>query len=242
MTMEIAKLSVEQKRLRRRILEISYERKLSHLGSCLSAVDIIYAVYMTKKDDERFVLSSGHAGVALYVVLEERGLLAPSFINDLHIHPDRNQKIGIDVSTGSLGQGLPIALGLALADRNKNVYCLISDGECSEGSVWEALRVGIEQKLGNLKIVVNANGWGAYNPVSLPLLLKRINGFGYKAKTADGHSVEGLSQLLVSRSDSRPLLIFARTDVEQFPFLKGQDAHYYVMGSEDYESAKDILK
>ena len=242
MTMEIAKLSVEQKRLRRRILEISYERKLSHLGSCLSAVDIIYAVYMTKKDDERFVLSSGHAGVALYVVLEERGLLAPSFINDLHIHPDRNQKIGIDVSTGSLGQGLPIALGLALADRNKNVYCLISDGECSEGSVWEALRVGIEQKLGNLKIVVNANGWGAYNPVSLPLLLKRINGFGYKAKIADGHSVDGLSRLLVLRSDSRPLLIFARTDVEQFPFLKGQDAHYYVMGSEDYESAKDILK
>jgi transketolase len=242
MTMEIAKLSVEQKRLRSRILEISYERKLSHLGSCLSAVDIIYAVYMTKKDDERFVLSSGHAGIALYVVLEERGLLAPSFINELNIHPDRNQKIGIDVSTGSLGQGLPIALGMALADRNKNVYCLISDGECSEGSVWETLRVGIEQKLGNLRIVVNANGWGAYNPVSLPLLLKRINGFGYKAKIADGHGVEGLSRLLVSRSDSRPLLIFAKTDVEQFPFLKGQDAHYYVMGSKDYKSAKDILK
>jgi transketolase len=197
---------------------------------------------MTKKDDERFVLSSGHAGVALYVVLEERGLLASSFMNELNIHPDRNQNIGIDVSTGSLGQGLPIALGMALADRNKNVYCLISDGECSEGSVWETLRVGIEQKLGNLRIVVNANGWGAYHRVSLPLLLKRINGFGYKAKNADGHSVEGLSRLLVSRSDCRPLLIFAKTDIEQFPFLKGQDAHYYVMGSQDYKSAKDILK
>jgi transketolase len=197
---------------------------------------------LTKKDHERFVLSSGHAGIALYVVLEERGLLAPSFIDDLNIHPDRNQKIGIDVSTGSLGQGLPIALGMALADRNKNVYCLLSDGECSEGSVWEAFRVGIEQKISNLKIVVNANGWGAYNPVSLPLLLKRTNGFGYKAKIADGHSVDRLSRLLVSRSDSRPLLIFAKTEVEQFPFLKGQDAHYYVMGSKDYESAKDILK
>ncbi len=240
--MRIEKLSDKQRHLRKRILEISYDRKLSHLGSCLSAVDIIYAVYITKKYKECFVLSSGHAVISLNVVLEEFGLLDSLCMNDLNIHPDRNPKIGIDVSTGSLGQGLPIALGLALAKRNKNIYCLISDGECSEGSVWETLRVGIEQKLDNLKIIVNGNGWGAYDPISLSLLLDRINGFGYNPKIVDGHNVDELSRLLVLKSDRQPLVIFANTDVEQFRFLKGQDAHYYVMNSEDYESTKDILR
>jgi transketolase len=192
---------------------------------------------MTKKKEEYFVLSSGHAGVALYVILEEFGLLNPILINNLNIHPDRDLEIGIDVSTGSLGQGLPIALGLALANRDNDVYCLISDGECSEGSIWESLRVGIEQKLSNLKIVVNANGWGAYSSISPMLLLKRFDGFGYKPKIADGHNMNELLQLLISQSDSRPLLVFAKTDVEQLPFLRGQDAHYYVMNSEDYASA-----
>ncbi|MFA7328379.1 MAG: 1-deoxy-D-xylulose-5-phosphate synthase N-terminal domain-containing protein [Candidatus Ratteibacteria bacterium] len=236
------KFSAEQKSLRRRILELSYAKNRAHLGSCLSAVDIIYAIYKTKKDDERFVLSNGHAGTALYVVLEKCGLVPYPIIDNLHIHPDRDSKIGIDVSTGSLGQGLPVALGMALADRRKNVYCLVSDGECTEGSIWEALRVGFEQKLSNLKIVINANGWGAYAPISLSLVLRRVNGFGYKAKVASGHNINKLSRLLASRSGGRPLLVFARTTVDQFAFLKGLDAHYYVMNKKDYESAKDILK
>ncbi len=233
--MEISKLSIEQKQLRSRILEISYERKLSHLGSCLSAVDIIYAIYMNKKDDERFVLSNGHAGIALYAVLEIKGLLKD--IGNLNIHPDRNPNVGIDVSTGSLGQGLPIALGMALANRNKNVYCLISDGECCEGSIWESIRIAEEQKIDNLKIVVNANGWEAYDPISLSLLLQRIFGFSYNMRIADGHNLEELSHSLNLQS----LVTFAMTSVDQFPFLKGQDAHYYILKERDLELAHEAM-
>lgn len=242
MKMKIDKLTAEQKHLRLRILEISLKNGLSHLGSCLSAVDLIYAIYKIKKNNERFVLSNGHAGIALYVVLEKYGLLNYSLIKNLNVHPDRNPGLCIDVSTGSLGQGLPIALGIALADRKKMVYCLISDGECAEGSVWEALRVGLEQKLNNLKIIVNANGWGAYDSVCLPLLLKRIRGFGYKAKVVDGHNVSRIYRLLVPRPGDRPEIIFARTTVEQLPFLKGLDAHYYVMTKNDYILASRALR
>jgi len=235
------KLDREQKALRRWILEFSHRQHLSHLGSCLSAVDILAAVYKIKKKRERFVLSCGHAGIALYAVLERCGLLKTAEVERLHIHPDRDVNNGIDVSTGSLGQGLPISVGMALADRRKNVYCLISDGECAEGSVWEALRVASEQKLSNLKIIVNVNGWGAYDPVSSFLLLKRLRGFGCRVKKVDGHAPAQLCRSLKAPSARQPLVVFAETNAEQFPFLKGQDAHYHVMTDAEYETAKDLL-
>lgn len=238
----IMKLNAEQRYVRRRIIGIAYESHLSHLGSCLSAVDILYAIYEIKRGDDKFVLSSGHAGIALYVILEKHGLLNSSDTGSLFVHPDRNPMIGIDVSTGSLGHGLPIALGIALANRERNVYCVISDGECAEGSIWEALRVGLEQKAGNLKIVINANGWGAYAPISLPLLLNRLRGFGYKAKITDGHNIKKLEKLLMARNTDRPLVIFAKTTVEQLPFLKGQDAHYYAMTEVDFKLAEEIFR
>src|SRR3989338_6545526 len=105
----IMKLTSEQKYLRLRIIEISYKAQFSHLGSCLSAIDIIDAIYKVKKRDERFVLSCGHAGVALYAVLQRHGLMCDTDISKLHIHPDMNPQFCIDISTGSLGQGLPIA-------------------------------------------------------------------------------------------------------------------------------------
>ena len=236
------KLDREQKTLRQRILEVSHRQRLSHLGSCLSAVDILAAVYKVKKKKERFVLSCGHAGIALYAVLERAGLLKIPELDRLHIHPDRDPGKGIDVSTGSLGQGLPIAVGMALADRKKNVYCLISDGECAEGSVWEALRVATDQKLCNLKIIVSANGWGAYDPVSAPLLLKRLKGFGFSVKKADGHDANQLCRLLKAHSGHQPFILFAETDAEQLPFLKGQDAHYHVMTEAEYETAMGLFK
>jgi transketolase len=235
-------LTSEQKYTRRRIIEISYEAQFSHLGSCLSAVDIIDAIYKIKKRNERFVLSAGHSGIALYVILEKYGLMDRSDIKKLHIHPEMNLEFGIDVSTGSLGQGLPIALGMALADRDKNVYCVLSDGECAEGSVWEALRVGLEQQALNLKIVINANGWGAYTPISLPFLIKRVRGFNYKVLTVNGHNPDALSKALKTKITGQPLLIFAKTKVEQFPFLNGQDAHYYILDKRDYDLAINILK
>lgn len=162
------------KKLKRRILEISYGLKLSHLGSCLTALPIIYEIYQHKKGDEKFVLSAGHAHLAHAVVMEHYGIIkdAEQNIRDLGIHCDRAG--GCDVSSGSLGHGLPIAVGMALSDRNKNVYALISDGECAEGSIWEALRIADEQKLMNLYVYLNWNGFGAYKEID-PKYLPEVN-------------------------------------------------------------------
>lgn len=157
---------------KRRIIEISYKYKLSHLGSCLTAVDIIKEIYELKRPEDRFVLSSGHAGLALYVVLEANGgRNAEEIFNHHGVHPDRCRECGIDCSAGSLGHGLPIAVGMALSDRNKDVYALISDGECAEGSIWEAVRIKKETSLTNLKIYLNHNGYAAYrmtHPYDMP--------------------------------------------------------------------------
>lgn len=228
-------MSITNKDLKRRIIEISYKHKLSHLGSCLTAVDIIKEIYDTKKPDEKFVLSSGHAGLALYVVLED--YLSKQLIGDTCIshsaeyfftrhgvHPNRD--VHIDCSTGSLGQGLPIAVGMALADKTKNVYCLISDGECAEGSIWEALRIREELKLFNLKIYLNYNTFGAYRRINHIDLFDQLNGFvPKKYKWSDESKVQVIL-----------------TNVYQLPFLKGQDAHYYTMTEEDYKVAMDLLR
>lgn len=240
--MDISKLILEQKETRRRILELSYQLKLSHLGSCLSAIDIIDTIYKIKRKNERFVLSSGHAGIALYVVLERNHLLNSRRIKDLHIHPDRNAENGIDVSTGSLGQGLPIAVGMALADETKRVFCLITDGECAEGSIWESLRIVYDEKIKNLILIVNANGWGAYTPISTQALLKRIRGFGFNVIITDGHKIDRLAISIKAVGKKQPAIILAKTNVEQFSFLKGQDAHYYVMNDDDYKIAMELLR
>ena len=238
----IEKLSKEQKALRRRILEVSHKASYSHLGSCLSSIDLIAAVYKHKKRDEIFVLSNGHAGIALYVVLEKYGLMKKGVLETLHTHPDRNPKLNIHVSTGSLGQGFAIALGLALSDRKKNVYCLISDGECAEGSIWESLRIASEVKLTNLIILVNANGWGAYGSVDKQNLFRRIKAFGCRIVKADGHDLKSLTKSLRIREENKPLVIFAHTTVEQLPFLEGQHAHYYVMKEENFKQACLLLE
>lgn len=208
---------ITNKALKRRIIEISYKKKLSHLGSCLTAVDIIKEIYDKKKPEEKFILSSGHAGLALYVVIEAYGGRNAEEIFDHHgVHPDRCSSCGIDCSSGSLGHGIGIAVGMALTDRNNNSYCLVSDGECAEGSVHEALRIKDEQKLDNLKVYINFNFWGAYKPVRNLYL-----------------ATSGIEKLTIFRG--------SRSN-RYFPFLKGQDAHYYVMKEEDYQLAQNILR
>lgn len=233
-------LSPLQKQLRRRLLEVIYREKLSHLGSCLSAIDIMIAVYGIKRPQDRFVLSNGHAGIAYYVLLEKEGLLDLTSLNGLHIHPDRCIDKGICVSTGSLGQGFPIALGMAMADSRRDIYCMISDGESSEGSIWESLRILVEGRVKNLKLIVNVNGWGAYMPVVPQQLKARFEGFGVKALEIDGHSLPDLKEA-IRQCQGGVSMVFARTNVEQFPFLHGLDAHYYVMNARDYETALEVL-
>lgn len=224
---------------RLRIIELSYQSKTSHLGSALSAVDIIEAVYQIKNPEEKFILSAGHAACALYAVLENHNYLSPSQANikKLGAHPTRNPKIGIDLSTGSLGQGLPIATGMALANKGKNVYCCISDGECAEGSVAEALRIGAEKKLVNLKIIVNANGYAAYQKTDLSCIAKYFKGLNWKVIWADGHDLKEIKRKLIPKN-IRPTIVMAKTKVDQLPFLKGLGAHYYIMNKGNYLKAK----
>jgi len=238
----IQSLTTEQKNTRQRIIEISYTKSLSHLGSCLSAIDLIDGIYRIKNRNEKFILSNGHAGIALYVILEKNGFIKNSDIKSLHVHPDRNPKLGIDVSTGSLGQGLPIALGIAISNKDKDVYCLISDGECTEGSIWETLRIAADNRISNLKIIVNANGWSAYDTVNLNSLINKFKGFGYRVLEINGHDMNTIVETLKSTKENTQIVIFARTFTDQFPFLKGLDSHYCIMNNQDYKKALDLLR
>lgn len=224
--------------LRKKILDISHDHQYSHLGSCLSCVDLISTIYDEKKKNERFVLSNGHAGVALYAVLEHKKILTRKDIDSFHIHPDRNPKKCIDVSTGSLGQGLPIAVGIALATPTKRTYCLISDGECAEGSIWEALRIIADYPVKNITVLVNANGFTAYDTVSIKALWKRIASFGITAKIIDGHHIADIRRALkVACKSKKSTILFCKTKVDHFSFLKGLDAHYHRMSNDEYQDA-----
>jgi len=200
------------KNLYRRLLDICYHNKLHHLGSYFSSIQILDNIYKQMSKDDIFILSNGHAVVALYVILEKyHGLDAQELLDKYGEHPKRNELDKIFCSTGSLGMGITVAVGRALANPKRNVYCMISDGECSEGSVWEALRFSNDYGLKNLKIYVNANGWSAYDPVNLILLENRIKAFNYNVK-------------------------FIRTSVNHFG-LQGLDAHYTNFTEEQYQEA-----
>lgn len=200
-------------KLERRILDISLKKNLSHLGSNLGAVNAIDMIYQAKKPEDPFVLSMGHAALALYTVLEKNGFGDAEELFDKHgVHPNRDVEHGIYCSTGSLGQGLPIAVGMALANRERDVYVLSSDGEMAEGSMWEALRVAGEQRLENLKIMVVANGYGGYSEIDIDWLDTRINAF-YPA-------------------------MVVRTNMFKYPeSMQGLAAHYVTLTPEMYEEA-----
>ena len=146
--------------IKKRILEIAHKHKLSHLGSYLSAVSIIEEIYKNKNENDIFILSSGHAALALYVILEKyEGKNAEELFLKHGGHPHRDEENGIYCSTGSLGLGITIAVGRALANKNRKVHVLISDGESAEGSVWEALRFIKESNLSNIEVYININGY-----------------------------------------------------------------------------------
>lgn len=199
-------------KLEKRILEITFQEKLSHLSSCLSASPIIHEIYNLKNDDEVFILSNGHAGLALYCELEHRYGIDPVMLLHKHgIHPGKDLENKLYCSTGSLGSGLPIAVGHALANRNKNVYCLISDGEAAEGSIWESLRFIYVQNLRNLKVYANINGMSAYEHLDVEYLKNRLRSF-------------------------LPWIEIRESQPHEFSFAQGLLTHYYVMKPEDYQS------
>lgn len=198
-------------KLEQRIIDISYKKKLSHLGSCLTCVRQIDQIYLAKTEKDVFILSNGHAGLALYVVLEKFGGRNAEVLFDKHgVHPNRDIENGIYASAGSLGHGLGIAVGMALADKTRNVFVMVSDGEMAEGSCWEALRIAGELKLENLRVVVNANGYSAYGKVDTELLDMRMQYF-------------------------YPSLMI-RTNMYDYPdWAQGLSAHYHTLTDDQYK-------
>jgi transketolase len=162
------------------LLHLSFKKKLSHIGSCLTCFPILENIYKNKKQNDIVVLSCGHAGVAQYVLIEKEsnGLIkAENLLDTMGIHPTRDVTKGIHVSTGALGSGVLISVGLAIANKNRNVYCVLSDGECAEGYVWEALAFVKKQNIKNLIIHVNINGFSAYDSVDRIYLENRLKIF-----------------------------------------------------------------
>lgn len=202
--------------LQKRILDISYKKKLSHIGSCLTSLPAIENCYKNMKEGDKFVLSNGHSFLALAVVLEKyKGLDAEVLVDEHGTHPNRNLAEGIFVSTGSLGQGLPIAVGMAIADKTHDVYVVSSDGEMNEGSMWEALRIAGELRLENLRITVVANGYSAMGRVDTDLLDSRIQMF-------------------------YPTLV-VKSNLFEFPdWLQGLEGHYHILSDEDYQEVIKI--
>jgi len=201
-------------KLERRIIDITYQEKQSHLSSCLSAAPIIEEIYAKKKDEEVFVLSNGHAGLALYCKLEELYGIDPVMLLHKHgIHPNRDLENKLYVSTGSLGLGLPIAVGHALATPDKTVYCMISDGECAEGSIWESLRFIADHPVDNIEVYANINGMGAYDMIDTDLLTRRLQAF-------------------------LPRINIRISKPTEFSFAKGLQTHYCVLTENDYASVQ----
>lgn len=197
--------------LKRRILEIAYKNKLSHLGSYFSCIDIIDNIYSQMQQEDIFILSCGHAALALYVCNEKYyGINAEEMFTKHGGHPHRDEQNKIYCSTGSLGLGITVAVGRALANKTKTVHVLVSDGECAEGSVWESLKTIKELSINNIVVHVNINGYSAYREVDASYLTQRLKAF-------------------------LPEIVIHYSDVEQYPFLKGLNAHYHIMSEEDYK-------
>jgi transketolase len=253
--------------IRRVILDQSKRAHVGHIGSALSVADILAALYgqilripsPENPDRDRFVLSKGHAALALYAVLSLRRWIADddlaSFCGDgtlLGVHPERAAR-GVDFSTGSLGQGLSMAVGAALAARiqksARRVFVLLSDAECNEGSVWEAITFAAHHHLANLTAIVDLNGQqalGYTNEVlAMSSMAERWRAFGWEARDVDGHDVGALCQILADRDphDERPRVLIARTIFGKgVSFMEGQIKwHYLPLSDEQYVQALDEI-
>lgn len=243
----IQDLELRAKELRARIIETSHKAKIPHLGSCLSCVDILTALYFsilnidvknpTDADRDRFILSKGHGAPALFQVLAMRGFYPERMLENygedggvFAEHPPAPGYLpGIEAATGSLGHGLPIALGMALAARmhkkTYNVYAVLSDGECNEGSVWESAMLAAAQKVNNLCVFVDFNKWQAtgrsQEVMALDPLVDKWKAFGWNACEVDGHDMDQLVSTIrdFPKTSQQPTVIVAHT-------VKGKGASF----------------
>jgi transketolase len=245
--------------VRRTVLEQAHRAGVGHIGSALSVVEILAALFACvlrgepdEADRDRFVLSKGHAALALYAVLHETGRIPREQLDGycgdgtlLGTHPE-HELAGIDFSSGSLGHGLSIGAGAALAARmqgsRRRAFVLVSDAECNEGSLWEAVMFAGHHRLGNLIAVVDANGQQALGytreVLDLEPLGERFEAFGWEAIEVDGHDVEALTTAL-DREGERPRVVVARTTFGKgVSYMEGLVKwHYWPLSDADYEQA-----
>ena len=224
-------------RIRGRIIQLSHQARTPHLGSSLSFVELLVYLYwnflkispgqVSSPDRDRFILSKGHGITTLYSVLAERGFFSPEIFEDyaqagspLPEHPSPQCVPGIEAATGSLGHGLSIATGIALASKMNgipfDVVTLLSDGECNEGSTWEAALLAPVHKLDNLIAIVDFNKWQATGRsaeiTALEPLEKKFSAFGWNSTRIDGHDFLQIESALASASQSdKPFAIIADT-------------------------------
>jgi transketolase len=205
----------------KKILELSYNKKEGHIGSSLSILDILYNLYENKisKSNDKFILSKGHASLGLYVVLNHFNMLEVNintfcdFDSDIGGHPSSNLK-NVEASTGSLGHGLPIGVGMAMANRinqsDNRVYVLIGDGEANEGSVWEAALVASHHKLNNLVCIMDHNHSGD-RALMIDGVIKKFEAFNWHCIEIDGHNQDEIISAINLITDNKPIFILAHT-------------------------------
>lgn len=244
--MDISDLEKHAHNIRVNIIKEVYAGKSGHPGGSLSAADILTVLYFNimninkenvgSNDRDRFVLSKGHGAPLLYAVLAEKGFIPEEqllTIRHLHTklqgHPDMNDLDGVDMSTGSLGQGISAAVGMALANRlDKNdhrIYTLLGDGECEEGQVWEAAMAAAHYKLDNLCAVVDHNGLqidGNIQDVIGPEPFdEKFAAFGWHVINIDGHDMKAIEEAFHEAESvkGKPTVIIAKT-------VKGKGVSY----------------
>ena len=160
------------------LLDKCVEHEKTHVGSSFSTLPTLFEIYTKLNLNDKVVLSNGHSSSALYVVLEEfYGIDSNLLFSQMGDHPKRDVKNGIWCSTGSLGMGISVAVGMAFSNPKNDVHCVISDGECAEGVVWESLAFAEKQGLINLHIYVVVNGYSAYDVVDSKYLVHRLKAF-----------------------------------------------------------------
>ena len=258
---EIRKLERLAAEVRLEIVRAMGRGQFHHFGGSLSAADILVALYFRhmryrpEQPDwpqrDRLVLSKGHSVPAVYVCLAKCGVFPMAELatlkrlgSRLQGHPDMRKTPGLEANTGSLGMGLSVANGMALAARigglSYRVYALLGDGECQEGQVWEAAMTAAHYRLGKLTAIVDRNELQAMGRteerMSVEPLVEKWRSFGWRACEVDGHDLRAICEALqaASEDEGRPAAIIARTvKGKGVSFMEGQPAFHNAMITED---------
>jgi len=211
--------------IRKKILKLSNSAKSAHIGSSLSIVDILVVLYKKFLKKNIFILSKGHACLAYYCVLQKFNYITDKILksygknNTILLSHVSHKVPGVVFSTGSLGHGLPYAVGRALAEKidkkNKKIYVLISDGELNEGTTWESLLFASFHKLDNLVIIIDYNKIQSLdftkNVLQVEPLNKKLISFGCNVKIINGHNFYKIYNSLLYKSKNKPYVIIANT-------------------------------